>query len=357
MSLTSWLLPKTKTLVGVDIGTSSVKVAEVRPLGGEEYELQALGMQSLPADSIVDGVIISKLAVADAIDQMFRKHNVRNDKIATSICGHSVIVKKVSLPVQTDRELEESIRWEAEQYIPFDISEVNLDYEVLRRGGSGNRMEVLLVAAKRDKISDHTGVLSMAGKKPLVVDIDAFALQNAFEVNYQPDGHTVVALLDIGCTMINVNLLKGKEFLFTRDIAMGGNHYTEHLQRELNVPFEEAERYKKGETPTPEAAERTREILEDVSEILTLEVQKTFDFFKTTSESVDIREVYLSGGACRTQGLREFLQEKLELPVQYLNPFKQLKIKEAGIPSEFLDELATDFAIAIGLALRRERDR
>ncbi len=356
MSLTSWFRPRAKTLVGVDIGTSAVKVAEVKPTG-DTYELQALGLENLPADSIVDGVIISKLAVADAIDQLFRNNDIRNEKIATSICGHSVIVKKVSLPVQNDRELEESIQWEAEQYIPFDIAEVNLDYQVIRRGTQGNRMEVLLVAAKRDKIADHTSVLSMAGKKPLVVDIDAFALQNAFEVNYEADENTVVALLDIGCTMINVNLIRGSEFLFTRDIAMGGNHYTEYLQRELSIPFEEAERYKKGEAPTPELADRTSEILEEVSEILTLEVQKTFDFFKTTSESIDIREVYLSGGASRTQGLREFLQNKLELPVQLLNPFNKLTVRDSSVPAELVNDLATDFAIAIGLALRSERDR
>ncbi len=357
MSITSWILPKAKTLVGVDIGTSAVKLAEVRPLAGGQYELSALGMEKLPADSIVDGVIISKLAVADAIEQLFRAQNVRNERIATSICGHSVIVKRVSLPVQNDSELEESIMWEAEQYIPFDISEVNLDYQVLRRATPTNRMDVLLVAAKRDKIADHTSVLSMAGKKPVVVDIDAFALQNAYQINYSPAEDTVVALLDIGCTMINVNLVQGKEFLFTRDIAMGGNHYTEFLQRELSIPFEEAEQYKKGETPSPEMAERTQQILEEVSEILTLEVQKTFDFFKTTSESVDIREVYLSGGASRTHGLLEFLQSKLELPVHLLNPFRQLKVKESQISSELLNDLATDFAIAIGLALRSERER
>ncbi len=356
VDIASWFRPASKTLAGVDIGTSSVKVAELRRAGKNRYSLVALGREALPPDAIVDGVIISKLAVADAIEALFKKHSIRKEKIATSICGHSVIVKKVQLPAQSEQELDESIQWEAEQYIPFDISEVNLDYQILSRPASkGGQMEVLLVAAKRDKITDHTSVLSMAGKRPLVVDIDAFALQNAFEANYEPDARSVIALLDIGSNMINVNIVRGGDFLFTRDIAMGGNHYTEFLQKELNVSFEEAEDYKAGETPTEELQAQTASILDAVSEILTLEVLKTFDFFKTTTQSVELAEVYLSGGASRTSGLRKHLQERLEIPVEYLNPF--LKIGGDGkFSEEELKEMAPHFTVAVGLALRTERE-
>ena len=359
MNITSWFRPRAKSLIGVDIGTSSIKVAGLRPSrnGEQAFQLESLGVEPLPADSIVDGAIISKLAVADAIDRLFKSARIVNDRVATSISGHSVIVKKVNLPLQTEQELEESIQWEAEQYIPFDISEVNLDYQTLGKSSQGNRMEVLLVAAKRDKIIDHTSVLSMAGKRPVVVDIDAFALQNAFEVNYQPDEQTVAALLDIGSNTINITIAKGKEFLFTRDIAMGGNHYTEFLQKELGISFEEAESFKAGGAPTEELRKRTESVLEAVSEILTLEVQKTLDFFKTTSESVEPREVYLSGGACKTRGLRDYLQEKLEIAVEYLNPFRNIQVNEADFTPNLLTDLATDFAIAVGLALRSERER
>ncbi len=359
MNMMSWFRPKTKTLVGVDIGTSSVKMASLRKNrdGAAAYELEALGLEPLPHDAIVDGAIISKLDVADVIDRLFKSAGIEDSRVATSISGHSVIVKTVNLPLQSAQELEESIRWEAEQYVPFDISEVNLDYQVLRKAPQGNRMEVLLVAAKRDKIIDHTSVLSMAGKRPLVVDIDAFALQNAFEVNYKPGDSDVVALLDVGSNTVNITIARGSEFLFTRDVAMGGSHYTEHLQKALGVSHEEAESFKAGGAPNEELRARIDEGLETVSELLTLEIQKTFDYFKTHSESAEPRAVYLSGGGCKTRGLREYLQEKLEIPVEYLNPFKGIKVNESSFPPNLLTDSATDFAIAIGLALRSERER
>lgn len=345
-----------KNLAGVDIGTSAVKVASLRK-AGEKYTVEALGLESLPNDSIVDGAIISKLTVSEAIDRLFKGNEIGQDRIATSICGHSVIVKKITVPEQSKRELAESIQWEAEQYVPFDISEVNIDYQLLKRGLGGNRMEVLLVAAKRDKITDHTSVLSMAGKRPVVVDIDAFALQNVYEINYHPEETLMAALLDVGSSMINVNIVRGSEFLFTRDIAMGGSLFTEHLQRELNVSHEEAEQLKRGECPDGETREAVERVLAEVSEILTLEVEKTFDFFKSTSDVSDIREVYLSGGACRTEGLRELLEEKLEMPVAFLEPFKNIEVSEDKVSPEYITEMATDFAVAVGLALRAANDR
>jgi len=345
-----------KNLAGVDIGTSSVKVASLKR-SGQKFALEALALENLPSDSIVDGAIISKLTVAEAIDRLFRDNGIINDRIATSICGHSVIVKKINVPEQSKKELAESIQWEAEQYVPFDISEVNIDYQLLKKGLSGNRMEVLLVAAKRDKITDHTSVLSMAGKRPAVVDIDAFALQNVYEVNYQPEETLVVALLDIGSSMINVNIVRGSDFLFTRDIAMGGSLYTEHLQRDLNISFEDAEALKRGDSPDGETREKVDGIVQEVSEILALEIEKTFDFFKSTSDVAEVREVYLSGGASRTEGLREFLDDKLEIPVAYLDPFKNVTVPEGKVPSEYTNELASDFAVAVGLALRAANER
>ncbi len=357
MNIKSLFGPSAKTLVGVDIGTSSVKVASLRRGRGGGYELEALGIEPLAHDSIVDGAIISKLEVADAIDRLFKSAGIESARVATSISGHSVIVKTVNLPAQSEQELEESIRWEAEQYVPFDISEVNLDYQVLRKAAQGNRMEVLLVAAKRDKIIDHTGVLSMAGKRPAVVDIDAFALLNAYAANHQPDPSSVVALLDVGSNTVNITIARGREFLFTRDVAIGGSHYTEHLQKQLGISFDEAETYKAGGAPSEELRQRTDAVLEDVSEILTLEIQKTFDYFRTHAESAEPRNVYLSGGACKTRGLRDYLQRKLDVPVDYLNPFQGIKIDEAKFPPNLLTDLATDFAIAVGLALRSEAEK
>src|SRR5213593_3261210 len=192
------ILTSSKQVVGLDIGSSSIKMAELRPLRRGGYELVSLGIEELSPDCIVDGVIISKLPVSDAINRLFTQQGIKNKRVATSVSGHSVIVKKITLPSQSERDLAESIRWEAEQYIPFDIADVNLDYEVLGESAATGNLDVLLVAVKKEKITDHTSVISMAGKNPVIVDVDAFALQNAYEVNYKPSTRSTVALLDLG---------------------------------------------------------------------------------------------------------------------------------------------------------------
>lgn len=352
MSLGGGWGAKSKALVGVDVGSSAVKVVSLKRLGTNSFQLEALGIEQVPQDCIVDGVIISKLPVADAIARIFRSRNIRNRNIATSISGSSVIVRKISLPAQMEEELQESIQWEAEQYIPFDINDVNLDFQVVGHAPEGNKIEVILVAAKREKIADQTGVVSMAGKVPVVVDIDAFALQNVYELNYEPQATTVAALLNIGSSVMNINIVRGTDFLFTRDIAMGGNHYNDFLRKELNISFEEAESFKRSGAPTDELKRKTTATLSSVSEILVLEVQKTLDYYKTATRSEDIREIYVSGGASRTQGFRECLQDKFQIPVSFLNPFRKVRTNERIHPPELLEQLASDFAVAVGLATR-----
>src|SRR5690606_35947362 len=248
MGLVNWLSNRGKkgSLVGVDIGSSAVKIAALRPNGSSGYQLEALGSYQLPEDSIVDGAIISKLPVAEAIEEIFRTQKIKNSRIATSISGHSVIVKKITLPALSREELDESIQWEAERYIPFDISDVNVDYQIIRESPEGQKLDIILVAAKKEKITDYTSVISMAGKIPVVVDIDAFALQNVYEVNYRPEPKTFAAMLNIGHNVMNIAIVRGSDFLFTRDIAIGGSHYTDFLQKELGVTFADAEKYKKG---------------------------------------------------------------------------------------------------------------
>ncbi|HSR51083.1 MAG TPA: type IV pilus assembly protein PilM [Acidobacteriota bacterium] len=348
---------KSKSLVGVDIGTSAIKVVELRSSSKGSYELKSIGAKRIPGDSIVDGVIIAKLPVAEAIDSLFQDLGIKNDSIATSIAGHSVIVKKITVPAQSRDELDDSIQWEAEQYIPFDISEVNVDYQVVRKLPDANKIEVILVAAKREKITDHTSVVSMAGKNASVVDTDAFALHNVFELNYEPQEGTVAAVLDIGATVMNINIQRGRDFLYTRDINFGGNQYTEFLQRELNVSIEEAEEMKQAEAYPEDYAEKVPEILRSVSENLAQQAQTTFDYFKSSNQSDEIEEIYIAGGASRTEGLRDYLEERFQVPVQFLDPFKKVAKVKQDIPPEYLNGMASDFAIAVGLALRTASDR
>src|SRR2546429_4208162 len=240
---------KAKAVVGLDIGSSAVKAVELKAWG-KGFKVTAVGIEPIPPDSIVDGAIIDGTAVADAIKRLFENKAFKSKEVAASLSGNAVIVKKISLPVMTEAELSESIYWEAEQYIPFDIQDVNLDYQILDAGtgpDSKGTMDVLLVAAKKEKIADYMGVISQAGRKAVVVDVDAFALQNAYEVNYGLEPDHVVVLLNAGASAININILTGDQSVFTRDISIGGNSYTEAGQKELNLPFESAEQLKRGQ--------------------------------------------------------------------------------------------------------------
>jgi type IV pilus assembly protein PilM len=297
------LQPKAKSLVGIDIGSSAVKVVGLEKSNGK-LSLKAIGREVLPEDTIVDGAIMSKLPLAESLNKIFTEQRIRNNHIATSISGHSVIVKKVALPMLSSAELEESIQWEAEQYIPFDLAEVNVDHQVLREVPEEQKLEVLLVAAKKEKIADYCSVVSMTGKTPKVVDIDAFALMNAYEFNYEPEEDAIAALLNIGASSMTMNIVRGTEFLFTRDIATGGEQYTEFLQRDLGIDRDEAEEYKQMVDVPFEMEDQVRSVLRSVSENMALEIEKTLEYFKTTTYSKDIESLYICGGASKTEGFR-----------------------------------------------------
>ncbi len=353
------LFGKKKGLVGVDVGSSAIKAVELRAggKGGSEYQLVNLGLEPLPPEAIVDGAIMDSGSVIDAIQRLFTGQKIKTGDVATSVSGNAVIVKKISLPQMSPEELAESIHWEAEQYIPFDIQDVALDYEVIEGGGGGGNMDVLLVAVKKDKISDYTSVISQAGKQPAIVDVDVFALQNCYEVNYGVDPGRVIALLNVGASIMNINIIKGATSVFNRDIAVGGNQYTDAIQKELNLSFEQGEALKKGEQVEGASSESLRPILQQVSEAIATEIQKTFDFFRATSQEDRIDQIYLSGGTAKIPGLRELLAERFSTPVELLNPFLNVRYSEKEFNPEVLEDLGPSAAIAVGLAARRVGDR
>jgi len=346
------LLNRNRQSIGLDIGSSVLKAAELRPTRKGGFELVSLGFEELSPDCIVDGVIISKIPVSDAISRIFTQQGIRNDRVSTSISGHSAIVKKISLPVQSEDDLAESIRWEAEQYIPFDIADVNLDYQVLGENvGTGN-LDILLVAVKKDKITDYTSVVKMAGKNPVLVDVDAFALQNAYEVNYEPTGRDTVALLDIGASTMTINIVSGTDFLFTRDVGVGGHQYTEFLQKEFNLNHSQAQSLKHGEAVDTIQPDDARHVIDSVTEILCLEIQKTYDFFKSTTTVDRIDRMIVSGGAAHTPGLIDTLTKKFDIPAESFNSFKKVSFDPKRFPASMIADRAPDLAIAVGLALR-----
>src|SRR6202161_1063038 len=284
---------KNKQLVGLDIGSSSIKAGELKSTKAG-YELVSFGTEALAQDTVVDGAIMDAPQVANAISKIFDSEKIKTKNVATSVSGHSVIVKRVPLPLMTEEELYERVPSEASQHIPFDIADVNLSYQLLESMDS--QMDVLLVAVKKDKILNHTNVLAQAGKTPVVVDIDAFGLQNCFEMNYEPDAGQTVALLNIGASVMNINIVRGGIPLFTRDVSVGGNQYTDALQKELDLSYEDAERLKKGEAIAGIADEHRATILRSGSDILILEIQKTFDFFRATATGENIQRIGVSCG-------------------------------------------------------------
>jgi type IV pilus assembly protein PilM len=352
------VLRRAKSLVGLDIGSSAVKAVELKP-AGQGYKVTAFGSEPVPPDSIVDGAIIDAAAVSDAVRRLFDGCGIKTKDVAASLSGNAVIVKKITLPVMTEAELAESIYWEAEQYIPFDIQDVNLDYQILdvpdAAAGKGT-MDVLLVAAKKEKIADYTGVIAQAGRTAVVVDVDAFALQNAYEVNYGIEPAGIVVLLNAGASATNINIMSGDRSVFTRDISIGGNAYTEALQKELSLPYEQADHLKRGVPIDGVNFEEARPVLRAVSENVMLEIQKTFDFFKATAASERIDRIMVSGGASRAEGFTEMLTERFEAPVEAFDPFKRVQFDAKRFNADAAD-VAPTVAVAVGLGLRRVGDR
>ena len=339
-----------KTIVGLDIGSSSIKAVELKKSRGD-IEVVHIGLEPLSPDIVVDSMIVDSGSVSSAITKIFNENNIKAKAVATSVSGHSVIVKRIPMATMDDSELAGSIQTEAAQHIPFDIADVNVDYQILSDDTSGPQMDVLLVAVKKDKILNYTNVLSLAGKTPAVVDIDAFALQNCYEYNYEPAPGATVALLNLGASVMNINIVKGATPLFTRDVSVGGNQYTDSLQKELDLSFDDAELLKLGNKVGTVSEDAKMPILQQVTEIIVLEIQKTFDFFRATAAGEHIERIYLAGGSAKVPGLMEALRQEFSLPVEPLNPFQRIT-PGSGVPTDLIDRNAGQLAVAVGLALR-----
>ena len=352
-------LRKPRSVVGLDIGSSAVKAIELKQ-SGKSFAVTAFASEPVPPDSIVDGAIIDGGAVADAIRRLFDQVTFSTKDVAASLSGNAVIVKKITLPVMTEAELAQSIHWEAEQHIPFDIQDVNLDFQVLEPASgtqANGAMDVLLVAAKRDKIADYTSVITQAGRVPVIVDVDSFALQNAFEANYEMEPGAVTVLLNAGASTINLNIVCDGQSLFTRDISMGGNAYTEAVQKDLGLPSDTAERVKRGETVDGVAFEDVVPALQGVTDTLLLEIQKTFDFFKATAPSERMDRILLAGGAALINGFATTLEDRFGIPVEMFDTFKKISFDPQALRIDHPDRLMPTAAVAVGLALRKAGDR
>jgi type IV pilus assembly protein PilM len=341
-----------KNLVGLDIGSSSVKAVELGRKGSA-LQLLNMGFENLQTDTVVDGQIMELNNVSNVISNIFSEHQIRTPRVAAGVSGHSVIVKNIVLPQMSQEELQESFSWHAEEHIPFDIADVNLDYELTSK--SSESLHVLMAACKSDKIANVKQAIQLAGKQPVIIDVDAFALQNCYEVNYDPRPGEVVALLNIGAATMNINILNGTRSVFARDASVGGSQYTSLLQKELGLSFEQAEGVKRG-MPLPEGIEPRpiQPIIETVSDILALEVRKTMDFYRATAEEGEaaIQKILLAGGGSKLPGLAEYLAKRFEIPVEVFNPFRQIEVDDKKFDPDYMREIVPEMAVAVGLALR-----
>ncbi len=355
-------MAKGKLALGLDIGSSSVKMILLKE-SKRGYQLQSFGMAPLPPEAIVDGALMNSTAIVQAIQELVSAQKIKHKEAALGVSGHSVIIKKISLPRMSQEELDESIQWEAEQYIPFDVKDVNLDTQILTPPGadSAGQMDVLLVAAKKDMINDYTSVVAEAGLSPAIVDIDAFAVQNAFEVNYEvPAGETVV-LINAGASVVNINILASGVTTFTRDITVGGNQFTEEIQKQLNVSYDEAEALKVGgraggdaDAVVPQEVER---VIQGVAEQMAGEIQRSLDFYAATAADARITRVYLSGGTAKIPALFKTIETRVGVPVEILNPFKNIEIDNRKFDPTYIMEIAPMAAVVVGLGLRRPGDK
>ena len=350
-----------RLLVGIDIGTHSIKVVRLKQKG-QGYQLLNFGIMPLRPETIVNGNIAEAEAIVEAVRNLIRIEKIKAKEVATAVSGQSVIVKRIRVPQMTEQELNDAIQGEAEQHIPFEIADVNIDFQVLpaareEEEHADNQMDVLLVAAKKDKIRDYTSLLTAAGLNPVVVDIAVFALENEYEVATGQEA-SVVALVDIGATTMNINILKGGTTLFQRDIAIGGQRYTAAIQKELQVSYEEAEALKMGVGLTEKHNQaEVLAVMAGVSEEIAGEIQRSFEFFRTTAADEVIDTMVISGGCAKIKGLDRFLSHHLGLPVSVANPFRGLYYNEKAFDPEYLRDMSPVAAVSLGLALRRMHDR
>jgi type IV pilus assembly protein PilM len=272
--------------------------------------------------------------------------------VAAGVSGSSVIVKNIIVPQMTREELEESIDWHAEEHIPFEISDVSLDYQVV--GSGSDSLHVLMAACKRDFVANLKQAIQLAGKQPAVIDVDAFALQNCYEINYEPSDNLAVALLNVGASTMNINILRGVKSVFTRDVSVGGNQYTSLLQKELGLTYEQAEQVKRGNAaPGGFEGVDIEGALETVSDMLALEISKTFDFYRATADDDgSVQKILISGGGSKLKGLPEYLSNRFEIPVERLDPFRRISFDARRFDPDYMREVVPEMAVAVGLALR-----
>jgi type IV pilus assembly protein PilM len=345
-----------KGMIGLDIGSRHIKAVQLNEVS-EGYQLERLGITTLQPELIVDGSILDSMRVVEAIKELIANSDIKIKDTTIGVSGHSsVIIKRISLPKMSEDELNESIKFEAEQYIPFDIEDVNLDFQILSSTEADNQMDVLVVAVKKDKINEYVSVVKDAGLNPVIVDVDTFALENTFETNYDVTAEENIALVSVGASMINMNILKGGISVFTRDSSVGSNLLTEALQKEFTISYDNAEKLKRGETVEGIPQEDVSSVIISTSEEIIAEISRSFDYYKSTTSPEEINEIIFSGGGALVKDFAPLLSERIGISIKIIEPFNHISVPDT-FDRAYLKKIEPIVSVAVGLALRRIGDR
>ncbi len=339
-------------VVGLDVGSRTLKLCKIED-SKKGNKVTKLGMRDIPPGLIEEGMIKDSSGVAEGIKQLFKAYKVKEKNVALSIGGYSIIVKTISLQNMPEKELQETIHFEAEQYIPFDISDVNLDFQILGDDPDNpNQMNVLLVAAKKEIVNDYVKLIQTAGLNPVIIDVDAFALQNIYEANYDIDDNDNVALIDIGVTKTTLNILKGNASVLIRDISLGCGQINQKLMSQIGCSLEEAEQlYSSEEGKSPEA----EEVVVSVATDWCVEIRRVLDYFYSTYPSDQVQKIVLAGGGANIKQFQKFLHDEASIDVEVINPFAKLGV--SGLDSYEIERIGSQAAICLGLAMRRVDDK
>jgi type IV pilus assembly protein PilM len=350
-----------KQCIGVDIGSSAIKLVQLRP-AGRSVTLQNFGIEPVPPQTIVDGVILNHGAVVDALKNLAKRIHLKGKTIALAVSGNSVIIKRLTIPAMEGPALDEQMEWEVRQNIPFSRDDVLVDYEVLLKQTPTGQMEVLLVAAKREIVGQYLQVVRDAGFQPIIVDAAALALQNAVEggIGFAPG--EAIAIINVGATYSTLSIVAGGRPSFNRDLGTGGNTYTEAIQRQLAVSLDGAEAYKVGGVyaavgvAADVVPQEVHRILWHVSEQVAEEFQRSIDFYMNDAIDTRLSRIYLSGGSCLVPQLPKAIQDRSRIPVEIINPFARVGVDARRFDVEYLRVNAPVATIAFGLALRHAGD-
>lgn len=349
------LFGKKDKLVGLDIGSRTIKAAEIldSPKG---RTLKRFGMIDITPGLIEDGAINEPEEVAERVKELFKTYNIHEKNVAVSIGGYSVIVKKINVQTMAEDQLQETIHYEAEQYIPFDISDVNLDFQILGPNENNpNQMNVFLVAAKKEMVNDYINLVNLAGLNPCIIDVESFALQNIFEVNYEVKDENI-ALIDIGASKTSLNILKGDNSVFMRDVALGCGQINQKIISLVNCSFDESETIKLGGQTDKISAEDLKEIVIGVVSDWCTEIRRAIDFFYSTYPEDQIKRIMLSGGGGNIADFRQLLANETASEVTTINPFSNFVLDSSFDPA-YIEQIAPQAAITIGLAIRKINDK